>query len=44
VDVEEPGTNFVNGPDYIGAGANGVAHVKAAAHPWVHILYNFQNI
>jgi len=39
VHVEEAGAGFVDGVDYVGSGAHGVADVDAAAHAWIHALH-----
>jgi len=39
VHVEEAGAGFMDGVDYVGSGAHGVAYVDAAAHAWVQALH-----
>ncbi len=44
MDVEQAGPGFVDGPNDVGAGANGVADIYAAADAWVQTFYSFQDI
>ena len=44
VDIEYPGTDFANGLNDIGAGANGMADINAAPDARIQAFYGFQDI